>query len=272
MSTAKALQHSRGPRRFHLGYAGYCFWCGKSLAKGQEALFDPMIESVRCVVCEGPRGVDDPGLPGASAQRIYDQRRSAGARVKRSLDNIMDGVAAASIEEPQATRAWAQGAIGERKLEAVLRRLRDVKVLSDRGVPGRANLDFIVVGPPGVFVVDAKLYRGVITFRDHGEASAPDIRLYVNGQDRSHLADEMQWQKDLVRRALRAKFNHRPPVRPVICFVDGTWPIPLPPVEFRGVLLVSERSIRSVVADEAILDAALIARMHHELAIAFPPR
>src|SRR6266568_2809192 len=88
-----------------------------------------------------------PGEAGASAQREYDLRKLAD--VKASLDKSLGDVRSALNPEPQATRAWAEGAIGERKLDAVLKSMRGLRVLSDRKV-GRANIDFIVVGRSGV--------------------------------------------------------------------------------------------------------------------------
>jgi hypothetical protein len=185
----------------------------------------------------------------------------------------MGGVANASTAEPQSTRAWAQGAMGEKRLAEVLKTLTGVRFLSDRQVPySEANLDFIVVSRSGVFVVDAKRHKGVITFRDEGDASRPDFRLFVNGRDCSSLADSMDWQVEAVERALEPKFDDMPVVTPVICFVEGKWPIPLPPVEFRGVLLVSERSIMSVVADDMFLGPRLVDRIYQALVGAFPPK
>ena len=210
----------------------------------------------------------DPGTPGESAQREYERRA---ATVGSSLDKMLGGLARASGKVPQATRAWADGAIGERKLAAVLSHIPELRILSDRRA-GEANLDFIVVGPAGVFVVDAKNYRGVITFRDDGDAAAPDIRLYVDGRDRSYLAAEMRWQMKRVRQALSRSFKPVPWVTPVLCFVGGTWSIPLPPVPFDGVHLVSERSIIKLVTDRPVLDAGSVDRIHRVLGTAFPPR
>jgi hypothetical protein len=59
--------------------------------------------------------------------------------------------------------AWRRGAAGEQRtarLLAGLERHRWV-VLHDLALPGsRANLDHLVIGPGGVFVVDSKQYRG----------------------------------------------------------------------------------------------------------------
>lgn len=64
---------------------------------------------------------------------------------------------------------WERGAQGE---EAVARALADLPdgwvALHDLAWPGRqrANLDHVVVGPGGVFVVDAKNWSGRIEVRD----------------------------------------------------------------------------------------------------------
>jgi hypothetical protein len=60
-------------------------------------------------------------------------------------------------------RAWQRGAAGERHVARLLEPLvqQGWGVNHDLRVPGsRANIDHVVVGPPGVFVIDAKHYRG----------------------------------------------------------------------------------------------------------------
>jgi hypothetical protein len=59
--------------------------------------------------------------------------------------------------------AWRQGAAGERRTARLLAGLerQGWVVLHDLAVPGsRANIDHLVVGPGGVFVIDSKQYRG----------------------------------------------------------------------------------------------------------------
>ena len=59
--------------------------------------------------------------------------------------------------------AWRRGAAGERRTARLLGPLErhGWVVLHDLAVPGsRANLDHLVIGPGGVFVVDSKQYRG----------------------------------------------------------------------------------------------------------------
>jgi hypothetical protein len=59
--------------------------------------------------------------------------------------------------------AWRQGAAGERRTAHLLAGLerRGWAVLHDLAVPrSQANIDHLVIGPGGVFVIDSKQYRG----------------------------------------------------------------------------------------------------------------
>lgn len=63
----------------------------------------------------------------------------------------------------QAAR-WAAGADGEERTAALLADLdRRYAVFHDLALPGtRANVDHLVIGPGGVFLVDSKNYRGAV--------------------------------------------------------------------------------------------------------------
>ncbi|SDS35105.1 Nuclease-related domain-containing protein [Nocardioides scoriae] len=67
------------------------------------------------------------------------------------------------------SRRWDQGADGEVETGAALTELPAAEwtVLHDVVWPGRrrANLDHVVVGPGGVFVIDSKLWSGTVTCR-----------------------------------------------------------------------------------------------------------
>jgi hypothetical protein len=65
--------------------------------------------------------------------------------------------------------AWRRGAAGERRTARLLGPLErhGWAILHDLAVPGsRANIDHLVIGPGGVFVIDSKQYRGRLQF-DH---------------------------------------------------------------------------------------------------------
>jgi hypothetical protein len=269
-----------GGRRLRLRFPGTCSACGLELAVGVDALYDARTRTVRCIECPTDDGHAaevpvDPGVAGASAQHEYDKRKEH--RETRTTDRFgrrLGGVILALTDEPQSTRAWAQGALGERLLAGALEGVEEIRVLHDRRVPGtRGNIDHLVIGPAGVFVVDAKRYEGLIRVRDVGGLLKTDKRLYVGTKDCSKLADNMGWQVQAVERALQSvPVEPMPPIAPVLCFVSGEWPILRPPDSFRGVRLESERSIRKLVRSSQALEEATIGRLTSLLAEAFPPK
>jgi hypothetical protein len=79
------------------------------------------------------------------------------------------GLILALTDDPQATKNWAKGAEGERKLGAGLDGLSGAGVISlhDRLRPGtQANIDHLAVTPSGIWVIDAKRYKGQVEKRD----------------------------------------------------------------------------------------------------------
>lgn len=66
-------------------------------------------------------------------------------------------------------KRWERGAEGETQVAKILTKLPDeYHVIHDLSTPG-GNLDHVVVGPTGVFVLDAKNWRGLVTADGKGE-------------------------------------------------------------------------------------------------------
>lgn len=173
-------------------------------------------------------------------------RRHAGREQRiRARWGRLSGLVLAMSDDPQSTRAWKRGSTGENKLARSVAKLdrEDVFVLHDRSVPrGRANIDHVMVCPTGVFVVDAKFYTGQIEVKDVGGLfSGRDLRLFVGGRDRSHLAVAMAEQVAAVKAALEGADIA---VAPVLCFIEADWPLLGGPEEFMGVIIDSERSLK----------------------------
>jgi hypothetical protein len=160
------------------------------------------------------------------------QRVSEDAEWRRSIKEqrpILGRVAVALMPVPeigpesQSTKAWKIGEEGERRVAEVLSPVSGIEVLHDRLVPrSRTNIDHIVVGPAGVFVIDAKKYTGGIEVRNVGSLFRPDERLYVNNRDCSKLVDGVRGQIDVVRAALGDELADVP-ISGVLCFVGCTW-------------------------------------------------
>jgi Nuclease-related domain len=266
-------------KRLRLRYPGVCILCGTQLAKGAEALYDKGTRTVRCMVCPTEVRVQlkpiDTGTAGGSAAAKYDRLHAAReGRIKGRLGNFLGGIVLAVTDAPQSTQAWKRGAIGEQKLAEALGDVEGLRLLHDRRVPNtRGNIDHLVVGPAGIFVVDAKLYKGLIRIRDRGGFLRADLRLYVGSHDCSELADNMGWQLAAVQSVLEsAGVDPMPPVTAVLCFVDGEWPLISPPQSFRGVRLEGKRSIKSLVTKTEVLTAGDIEKLTRLLATAFPPK
>jgi hypothetical protein len=87
------------------------------------------------------------GTAGGSAWAKAEQLRERAARAQ------------------QAAERWERGATGEQRTAALLEPLEAAGfvVFHDLSLPGsRANLDHVVVGPTGVWLIDSKAYRGTL--------------------------------------------------------------------------------------------------------------
>ena len=117
--------------------------------------------------------------------------------------------------KPGHVRAWRIGAEGEEAVGRILDALTSdgYRVLHDRRRPGgRENIDHVVIGPPGVLVVETKHYRGEVrTMR--GE-------LVINGRRKTEFIDQVQRQRTAVAAALDL-----PAVFGMICVVGGDFPL-----------------------------------------------
>ncbi len=242
-------------------------------------MYHSATKTVRCRVCPadadaGVLSAADVGVAGASSQAEYERRKASHeARLRGQLGDILRGVALAVEGEAGTTTAWRRGAIGEQKFAEAIAGVSGVTVLNDRRVPGtRGNIDHIVIAPAGVFVVDTKLYKGVIEVRDLGLFKS-DKRLYVGRRDCSHLAANMEWQITAVREVITAAAADLSGVsiEPVLYFVDGDWPL-FPPQAYQGVRLEGKRSIKGLITIRYVLDPATIARLSRILAVALPAK
>jgi hypothetical protein len=118
----------------------------------------------------------------------------------------------------QEARAWRLGAKGERRTARILARLeRDGFVaFHDLAVPGSpANVDHMVIGPTGVFVIDSKFYRGVVRM-------GLDGRLWYGGRSLDRVLGTLWWEAQQVAEALAGGPEIR--VYPVLCMHEARLP------------------------------------------------
>jgi ssDNA-binding Zn-finger/Zn-ribbon topoisomerase 1 len=235
------------------------------------------------------------GEAGGSARRTYERRREAddaqrmnrlGKAVPRAvIAAILVGVVTSSwgqalalvfaavigsvilleaIVPRQSTTAWVTGAEGEERTADYLDPLASegFVIFHDRKIPlSRANVDHIVIGPTGVFVVETKNVAG--DFRVRGD----DVRI---GGRRVAVVDE-------VRREVDATWNAVAPVLapkglrvvPVVCAHRADLPF------FRrsvaGIRIVSGRGLaRYIRGQPKVLSAPEIQELRRLLVRALP--
>jgi hypothetical protein len=118
------------------------------------------------------------------------------------------------FELPSSVRAWRIGADGEERTARLLAPLEaeGFVILHDRRLPGRReNVDHVVIGPPGVFVVETKSYEGRIRVR-RGE-------LFIGGRRKNGFIDQVERQREAVSAVLGGV-----EVRAVICVHRAEFP------------------------------------------------
>jgi hypothetical protein len=179
------------------------------------------------------------------------------------------GIAVALSDERQSTQAWERGAIGEERLGARLDSLvsDDVVVLHDRRIPGsRANIDHIVITRAGIWVIDAKRYKGRPELRIEGGILRPRTEMLLVGRrDCTNLVDGVLGQVQLVQ-------EHVGPitVTGALCFVDADWPLVGGSFTTRGVQVLWPRRLAKLLGAHAEGEIDVDA-VTNQVAARFPP-
>jgi hypothetical protein len=201
-----ATDPDKPPRKLRLRYPASCALCGIALSKGAEAVWDPGARTVTCLAC-APGAVVVQGTAGASA--AAEGKRRAERRVEQVRHQYGDH--AAVVAEKMAARdtdaTWGKGAEGESRLAAFVAREVGDKVIAlhDRLIPGtRGNIDHLFVAPTGVWIVDAKAYKGKVVQREVGPLWRRDNEVYVGGRNRTALARGVEHQLTAVLAAVRS--------------------------------------------------------------------
>ena len=149
--------------------------------------------------------------------RPLDRGRLVAATVAVALSVVLTGLLRSDRYGGRDVERWARGAEGERRTERILGKLpgRRWAVWHDLAVPGtRANIDHLVVGRTGVWVVDTKTTRSAV------RCSWRSVHL----GDRRLDTDSTRWEAGIVGEMLDVELKKadRPPltgregVRPVV--------------------------------------------------------
>jgi nuclease-like protein len=146
--------------------------------------------------------------------------------------------------------AWQRGAEGERRTARLLDRLtRDgYVVFHDLAVPDSdANVDHLVIGPSGVFVIDSKQWTGSVH-------QSPDGLAWHNHYRLDRTLQTVRWEARIIGRLLGTR------AAAVVC-VHGAH-VHGGGLEVQGVAILPAHLLRSALGFDRVLsdaDVALLA-------------
>lgn len=257
-------------KQIKLRHAGACQLCSAHLPRGTEAIYETATKTVRCLECspeamsqdlEPPCEDSSPtesGVAGSSARREYDRRKAKDEDKLREKWGRFGGLAVALSDERQSTKAWERGAIGEERLGARLDSLATdgIAILHDRRIPGsKANIDHIAITRKGIWVIDAKRYKGRPELKIEGGILRPPVeKLLVGRRDCTKLLDGVLKQVGLVR-----DFVGDVPVTGALCFVEADWPLVGGVFATRGIHVLWPKRLAKVLAEETAGDVDVAA-------------
>jgi hypothetical protein len=214
----------------------------------------------------------DRGTAGRSAQAEYERRhRRRGKRIEAKFGRLA-GVVKFLSDDPQSTRAWASGAVGEvRAAQQLEKRLgsRGI-VLNDRRVPRtRGNIDHIAIAASGVWVIDAKHYAGKVEHRDRGGWFKTDWRLYSGGRDKTKVLDALDWQIAAVEKVLS---DTDVPIHAALCFVEADWGLFSKPFQHNGAWVTWVAKLAEMILEPGPLDEDAVQAIAAKLARGLPAK
>lgn len=208
-----------------------------------------------------------------SAKREFEKRKDKREKRIREQHPNLGGVILALTDEPQRTRAWATGAEGEVVLGRRLDAAAGVRVLHDRRILGsKANIDHIAIGPRGVFVIDAKHYKGGPTLRTSGGLFSSRVeKLMIGSRDHTSLVAGVHKQVRLVDDALESAGLAHIPTFGMLCFVEAQWPILGGDFTIDNVEVLWPRKAVARVTSPGSFSGDEIESVFRALAVRFPP-
>lgn len=192
---------------------------------------------------------------------------AGGGQAVQAVQAALSGVWARKQKDRQALKAGrhAAGCRGERAVCGALSRLALVGYhhsddLRWRADPdGRANLDHLVVGPSGVYVVDAKSWAGRIEVRGR--------QVLQDGVPRDDRLLALMWMTHRVEEVMHAAgYAQRP--QAVVCFTSDQ--SPLSTTDDHLLLTDVHRITGTLSARPTVLSASEISDVAEVLAYAFP--
>ena len=262
------------PRKLRLRYPATCRSCGISLSRGADAIWDAATKTVTCLPCVADGPIDS-GAAGASAAAEGTRR------IERKVDEVRrrHGDYAAEVAREMAGRdaaaTWGKGSEGESWLAGYIDREvgGNVIALHDRLIPGtRGNIDHIFVASTGVWVVDAKAYKGKVVRREVGPLWSRDNELHIGRRNCTSLAKGVRRQVEAVNAAIRPDESlHGTDVHAALCLVESEWGLLDFPFQVGNVWVMYPGALRKRLRKNGDVPREMMERIARRLDLSLPP-
>jgi hypothetical protein len=140
-------------------------------------------------------------------------------------------------------------------------------VLHDVRLPGATHtLDHVVVAPSGVWLIDAVHLHGRLTKRDVGTRQEPQLRLILDGVDRTALVDSLSILRQTRHTIVDMQFGVE--VHTAMCLIDTTWPMSARPFKVRNHWVTWPRALTDKIRSSGLVPI----RTAHDIAHAISER
>ena len=237
-----------------------CFLCKITISKGTDIRYYSESKNVTCLECFSNNSY---GEAGKSAK---DKALKIESKRKESVESIpiIGKFIYPFLDPSKEAQKWSKGADGEEKVGSLLDELaveNNFIAIHDRRIPGsKANIDHMLITPKGIFIIDAKNYKGLVELRKSGSFFMPGKQsLFVNGKNRDNLVEGVKWQVGAVKASL---IDSKVLVVGVLAFTQNNWPWVGKPKLIDGVYLNS-KGISEVINDansDCLIDVDLISK------------
>jgi hypothetical protein len=173
-------------------------------------------------------------------------------------------------------RKWAQRAEGDRRARSRLRLIESegVIVLNERRIPGsRDHITMIAVSPAGVFVVDAKHYKGLVHTRRSGPMPALGPQeLHVGRRDCTPYIQQVAQHMQAVRSILgQEEWGDAVPVQAMLCLTRAAWGF-ASPLQISDVWVGWPQLAAGRVRSPGVMDSPAVQEVSSLLAAHLPTR
>jgi hypothetical protein len=174
---------------------------------------------------------------------------------------------------PTTARSWVARSEPERRSNPRLEFDTDgVVVLNDRRVPGsKLSIDLIAVSPAGVFVIDAKNYKGLVHTKRLGPVwDLGPHQLHIGRRNCTASVEKVAKKVEAVREVLRTTpWGREVPIRAVLCLTRAEWGYAAA-VEVSDVLVGWPKLIAGKMKEPVVMDSSTVREVSEMIAERLP--